>query len=259
MAELAAAFLVFACYGVGALMLTPQALRRGTAVVRAVFTLGLGAHTLWVVVVLWPVLSGVSSLNLGQFIACGLWVLALTAWLVRANGQATRGARLFAWVLALSVVLPHALAGVELIAAGAPASLMIHVLCSLLGVGVALVGLSCAWLSRVQSALFKRDAASPVLAWLPPLLILESAVFILIWQGFILLALALVSGFWVWPADPSTGVDIKLGASLAAWGVFCFLLWGRWNQGLRAARAAGWMALVVLLLVLASFVFHFLG
>jgi ABC-type uncharacterized transport system permease subunit len=86
----------------------------------------------------------------------------------------------------------------------------------------------------------------------PPLLTLERYLFRLIAIGFVLLTVALVSGFLFSEAlfgKPVTFTH-KNVFSLAGWAAFAVLLFGRWRYGWRGRTALKWVVGGTLLLVL---------
>lgn len=78
--------------------------------------------------------------------------------------------------------------------------------------------------------------------FLPPLRELEGLLFQIIWTGFVLLSLSLLSGLLF--ADQIFGRpfvwDHHTVLSLLAWAVFAILLWGRTQLGWRAQTAVRW-------------------
>ena len=86
----------------------------------------------------------------------------------------------------------------------------------------------------------------------PPLLTLERYLFRLIAIGFVLLTVALVSGFFF--SETLFGKPVtfthKNVFSLAGWAAFAVLLFGRWRYGWRGRTALKWILGGTLLLVL---------
>lgn len=87
---------------------------------------------------------------------------------------------------------------------------------------------------------------------IPPLLTLERYEFRLIWAGFVLLTLALASGFVF--SEQLFGKPVtfthKNVFSVAGWAAFAILLFGRWRYGWRGRVALRWIIAGTLLLVL---------
>lgn len=89
-------------------------------------------------------------------------------------------------------------------------------------------------------------ALSGSLASLPPLLTMERTLFRIIWIGFLLLTVTLVSGvaFYETLFGKPLAFDYKtlykLGFGLASWVIFGALLLGRHVYGWRGRRALRW-------------------
>ncbi|WP_028357331.1 cytochrome C assembly family protein [Brackiella oedipodis] len=87
----------------------------------------------------------------------------------------------------------------------------------------------------------------------PPLLTQEHLLFRLIWTGFILLTLAILTGMWVSYHSDGTLLpfDHKTFFTIIAWAVFAFLLFGRAVWGWRGRLALGWTLTGFVLIMLA--------
>jgi ABC-type uncharacterized transport system permease subunit len=77
---------------------------------------------------------------------------------------------------------------------------------------------------------------------LPPLLRMEAVLFRQVWAGFVLLTLALISGFafalgW---GSHMVRLDHKTLFAVLSWGSFAILLWGRHGLGWRGRVALRW-------------------
>ena len=90
---------------------------------------------------------------------------------------------------------------------------------------------------------------------LPPMETMESLMFLMIFSGFSLLTLTLVSG--VLFSEAVFGKPLQFThhtvLSIAAWFVFGILLLGHWKLGWRGRTAIPWTLLGFVLLVLAYF------
>jgi ABC-type uncharacterized transport system permease subunit len=73
--------------------------------------------------------------------------------------------------------------------------LLIHIVLSILAYGLFSLAAIQAALIYTQNKSLKNAISSPLLARLPPLLEMEEALFEMLWAGFILLSLAIFSGF----------------------------------------------------------------
>lgn len=135
--------------------------------------------------------------------------------------------------LALSLLLPTSGALTYPIGNLARIHFMLAMLsCSLFANAAALAGL----MLRADKALHRHN---PLLRDLPPLLTLEKLLFLCVFSGFILLSLALLTGFLfsrgqvlIWP------LGYKVFFSVGAWVIYGGLLLGRRLAGWRGRRAA---------------------
>ncbi len=105
---------------------------------------------------------------------------------------------------------------------------------SMLGVAAALAILL--WIR--ESRLRRVDTAGP--GSLPPLLVIERMLFQYLIAGFLLLTLALGTGFAYFRVLGPLGLWPKVMLSVLAWILFGLLLWGHHRFGWRGRTAAGW-------------------
>ena len=175
-----------------------------------------------------------------------LWLLVLALGLSRARiGKLLQGVLIAA---AVSIVLPYLLPPVWQVS-DQRASLIIHIGCSLLSLGVAVLALALNLVNSYQSSQVKKSAISLVPAWLPPVFVFERLIFICIWQGFFLLVVAIASGYFIAQQQPSTDLlDYKILLSLVAWGTLSALLFQHYRSGWRGYKVSWAMSLAVLLM-----------
>jgi ABC-type uncharacterized transport system permease subunit len=88
---------------------------------------------------------------------------------------------------------------------------------------------------------------------LPPLQTMESLLFEMIAVGFVLLSLALLSGFSFLEDMFAQRQVHKTVLSIIAWFVFGTLLWGRYRFGWRGQKALIWTLSGFVVLMLAYF------
>ena len=141
---------------------------------------------------------------------------------------------------ALSLALEIAFQSEHLILAGAPWTLEAHVLISIVAYSLlsiaAVHALVLAW---EDHALHAHHAGGLVRA-LPPLATMERLLFRLIGAGFVLLTLALATGFLFVEDLFAQHLVHKTVLSIAAWALFGLLLFGRWRFGWRGRVAIRW-------------------
>ena len=82
---------------------------------------------------------------------------------------------------------------------------------------------------------------------------MESLMFQMLAIGFTLLTLALVTGILFLEDIFAQHLVYKTFLSIAAWGIFSILLWGRWTFGWRGRKAIRWTLSGFGLLILAYF------
>ena len=111
-------------------------------------------------------------------------------------------------------------------------------------VGSSIVAYSVLTLAAIQAALLaaqdaqlrRRQFRGP-LSVLPPLQLMESMLFELIWVGVIALTLSIASGFLFMDDIFAQHLVHKTVLSIAAWALFSVLLWGRHRLGWRSQTA----------------------
>lgn len=131
--------------------------------------------------------------------------------------------------------------------------LQTHVFFSVSAYG--LLGLSAlqAMLLSVQSRHLHNHKPGGFIRALPPLSTMEHLLFSMITAGFILLTLALLSGFVFLEDMFAQHVAHKTVLSIAAWVLFGILLFGRARYGWRGKRAVKWTLTAFVLLLLSYF------
>lgn len=131
--------------------------------------------------------------------------------------------------------------------------LVAHILLSLLAYSIfTLAALHALLLSR-QIAALKSHHGRGLLHSLPPLQVMERLLFEMLWCGFILLSIALVSGFFFVDDLFAQHLAHKTVLSFVAWLVYAILLAGRAVLGWRSHTAVRWTLGGFALLMLAFF------
>lgn len=131
----------------------------------------------------------------------------------------------------------------------------IHVVVSILAYCLLAIASVQAILYVYQERQFKNRASPSMLMALPPLQTMEQLLFRLIWTGFILLTLTLLSGAMFSHEIFGKSFEFKHHTILAAlgWAVFAALLIKRMTQGLRGSDAVYWTVGGFLLIQLGYF------
>jgi ABC-type uncharacterized transport system permease subunit len=132
----------------------------------------------------------------------------------------------------------------------APSTLLqLHIMLSIFSYGLLSIGALLAILLSVRDRQLHNHRRGQITQTLPPLQTLENVMFKLIAAGFVLLTLALVSGF-IFTDD---WFNHKIVFSCIAWLVFLILLCGRHLAGWRGRTAIRWTLGGTVLLMLAFF------
>jgi len=129
----------------------------------------------------------------------------------------------------------------------------LHVVFALIAYSVLSVAALVAILLAVQERALRMRRFGGIVRVLPPLTLTESLLFQLIGVGFVLLTLTLISGILFVENLFAQHLIHKTVLSIAAWGVFGALLYGRWRFGWRGRSAVRLTLIGMALLLLAYF------
>ena len=139
------------------------------------------------------------------------------------------------------------------IASDLPTGLQLHILFSILSYSLlSIAALQAIVLAFADARLRNRQPVAIIRA-LPPLQTMEAYLFRIIWLGFILLTISLITGFPF--IDDILGQHLihKTVLSIIAWLVFAVLLWGRQRFGWRGRTAIRFTLAGMVTLLLAYF------
>ena len=155
---------------------------------------------------------------------------------------------------ALAVVIEATVPSSHLFPPDASWALRMHALFSLLGYSLLALASVQAVVLAIQDHHLHRHHPGGFIRSLPPLQTMETLLFEMIGLGFLLLTLALATGFFFLLHDMfAQRVVHKTVLSIAAWLVFGTLLWGRFRHGWRGQRALIWTLSGFVVLMLAYF------
>lgn len=212
---------------------------------------GLIMHT-WI---LWDSIFSHTGMNLAFFNA-----LALTSWTVIALlliSSLTKPVDNLGLILlpvaALTVGLEARFGEVAFMSPEAGWQLKIHVLLSMLAYSLLTLGAVQSVLLAIQDHQLRSRQPGGFVRGLPPLQTMESLLFEMIAAGFILLTLALISGFAFLQNMFAQHLVHKTVLSTLAWLVFGGLLLGRFRYGWRGRTAIIWTLSGFVILILAYF------
>ena len=185
------------------------------------------------------------SFGLGSAISAIVWLTALIYWFSgffnRLQGLQTLVAPIAA-AAAIALVLPLVFPSVRPLENTQLPAFRAHMLIAMMAYSLLTIAALHAVLMTVVERHLHHPAAHSVLTNLPPLLVMEKLLFRIIWAGFILLTLTLLSGV-VFSKEvfgqPLT-FSHKTLVAFISWGVFAALLIGRQLYGWRGRIAIRW-------------------
>ncbi len=128
-----------------------------------------------------------------------------------------------------------------------------HVLLSVLAYSLLTIATLQALLLAWQNHQLKHHHPTGRVRLLPPLQTMEVLLFEILWAGYVMLTLSILSGFLFLEDIFAQHLAHKTVFSLAAWVIYSVLLWGRHQLGWRGYTAIRWTLGGFLLLMLAYF------
>jgi ABC-type uncharacterized transport system permease subunit len=218
--------------------------------------IGLGSIALLChTVVAWFSIFDEHSVHLGFYKILALIFLVINvaciAWLVRRPLQNLLVALLplSAAAVLISAFAPHSGSTPETLGYG----LLLHVAASILSYAVLTLAAVQAALLAVQDRQLKHHRATGIVSFLPPLQLMETMLFELLWAGVILLTVAIASGFLFLDDIFAQHLVHKTVLTVVAWVIYSTLLWGRYQMGWRSQTAVRFTLGGFALLMLAFF------
>lgn len=136
---------------------------------------------------------------------------------------------------------------------GSSRGLDLHILISVLAYSLLTIAAFQALLLAIQDHHLHNRQPGGIIRALPPLQTMERLLFRMIAVGFVLLSVALATGFVFLEDIFAQHLIHKTVLSLVAWCVFAVLLWGRWRLGWRGRVAIRWTLAGFVVLMLAYF------
>ena len=204
---------------------------------------------------LYQELFTLGGLNLSFFNAVSLaaWTMAGLL-LISALSKPVENLAILALPLAaITVLLDLRFPGSRLIGEDAGWQLRLHVLTSMLAYSLLTLASAQAILLAVQDNHLRRHHPGGFIRALPPLQTMESLLFEMIGVGFVLLSVALITGFIYLEDMFAQHLVHKTVLSIVAWCAFAMLLWGRFRFGWRGRKAIRWTLVGFAVLMLAYF------
>jgi len=177
--------------------------------------------------------------------------VACLAWLVRRPLQNLLVALLplSAAAVLISAFAPHSGSTPESLGIG----LLLHISASILAYAVLTLAAVQAALVAVQDRQLRHHHAIGIVSFLPPLQLMETMLFELLWAGVVLLTVAIASGFLFLDDLFAQHLVHKTVLTLVAWVIYSTLLWGRYQLGWRSQTAVRFTLGGFALLMLAFF------
>lgn len=154
---------------------------------------------------------------------------------------------------AITILLDLRYPGSNLLSDKSSWALRMHVLTSMLAYSLLTLASAQALLLAVQDNQLRRHHPGGFIRTLPPLQTMESLLFEMIGLGFVLLTVALATGFFYLEDMFAQHLVHKTVLSIVAWIAFAILLWGRFRFGWRGRKAIRWTLAGFVFLMLAYF------
>lgn len=195
------------------------------------------------------------GLNLSFFNAVSLaaWTVAALL-LVSSLSKPVENLGILALPLAaITVLLDLRFPGSHLLGEHAGIELRLHVLTSMLAYSLLMLASAQAILLAIQDTHLRHHHPGGFIRALPPLQTMESLLFEMITLGFVLLSIALATGFLYLEDMFAQHLVHKTVLSIVAWMTFATLLWGRYRFGWRGRKAIRWTLVGFAVLMLAYF------
>ncbi|WP_457666177.1 cytochrome C assembly family protein [Thiolapillus sp.] len=181
------------------------------------------------------------------------WVIALLYLLAALSKPIESLGVVLLPIAAFTLLLDYFFPGVRLLPPDTNWELRAHVISSILAYSVLAMAAVQAVLLAVQDRHLRKHHPGGFIRALPPLQTMEDLMFEMITIGFILLTLALASGFVFLDDMFAQHLVHKTLLSILAWLAFAVLLWGRYRFGWRGRTAIRWTLTGFIVLALAYF------
>ena len=194
------------------------------------------------------------NLSFGYAMSLVMWVITALYLLISLIRPATNIGAIILPLNIITLIIVMFLPSNTVLASGSPL-MHLHIAIAILAYSLlALAGVQALFVNSQEKALHKHQAKQINLQ-LPPLETMESLLFNMLWGGFILLSLTLVSGIFF--SEQIFGKALVINhhilLSAGAWLIFGTFLFGHWRWGWRGRNAVHWTIGGLSLLVLGYF------
>ncbi len=220
----------------------------------ALISLGIGAAILHIGVVYNSVFT-TAGINLGIYSVASL-IMAMVASLMLLASLKQPIENLGIVILpiaAITILLDQLFSAQHILSNQYSSQIEIHIILSLLAYSLLTIAALQSVLLAIQDRRLRHKHPGGFMRVLPPMQVMESLLFQLIGLGFILLSLALLTGFIFLDDIFAQHLVHKSVLSIIAWFVFAILLLGRWQAGWRGRTAIRWTLSGFVTLLLAYF------
>jgi ABC-type uncharacterized transport system permease subunit len=183
------------------------------------------------------------NLNLGTSLSLIVWLTVLIYWVESYWVRVGVLQNLLLPFAAVFVLLPYFLPGQYVLAYAGLPLFKAHLAISMLAYGLLTIAALHALLMSLLEKRLHTGNLPPLLRDLPPLMALERLTFRILFAGFLLLTLTLISGMVFseeWLGRPFQFTR-KTSLSVVAWVIFALLLVGRHMWGWRGKVAVRWL------------------
>lgn len=154
-----------------------------------------------------------------------------------------------ALIIALDLIFPAHSSGIHVWEKG----LVVHVLLSILAYSLLTIAAFQAMVLIAQDHQLKHKHMTGMVRVLPPLQTMDKLLFEMVWAGFILLSLAIASGFIFLDDLFAQSLVHKTVLTILGWAIYAGLLFGRFQFGWRGPVASKWTLSGLVFLALAYF------
>lgn len=156
-----------------------------------------------------------------------------------------------AGAVAFSIVLAILYPGLDIFKRLEHPGMLIHILIAILAFGLLGMAALQASLLYLKNQCLRGNASERMIRLLPPLQTMETLFFQILWSGFLLLSILLLTALFFLDSTWQSHHLQKIILSVLAWGLFATLLFAHHYSGLRGIKAIRWTLIGVGLLTLA--------
>lgn len=228
--------------------------QRGQSIGRGVVVIGLIALLLHGAVV-WDKVFLAQGISLGFFRVSALVFLAINAaCMISLLWRPLQNLLVLLFPLsAMAILIATYASDTAALQTNLPAGLLIHIGTSVLAYAVLTIAAAQAALLALLDYQLKHKHTRGIVQILPPLQLMETMLFEIVWIGVVLLTAAILSGFLFVEDIFAQHLAHKTILTMLAWAIFSTLLWGRYQLGWRSGTAVRFTLAGFALLMLAFF------